>query len=161
MGPFTSSIAERIRRHSAKATSLPSDRLTSTRQRYHLWAPLLVSLLTALGGTRQCLLLCRVPRPHHSVKRLYRCLGVPSLPSVLTLTLGKIPLCRDQNTPILFVFLFNPNKQKIYHIIITYTSQISHNHHIHNRDHIFHKFFTNMSIFILSLTNISITNSQT
>jgi hypothetical protein len=142
VGPFTSSVAECIRRHSAKATSLPSARLTSTRQRYHQWTSLSVPLLTALGGTRQSLLLCRVPRPHHSTKRLYRCPGVPSLSSASTLTLGKVPLCRDQNTPFLVVFLFHPSKQRIYHIIITDI----HNHHIHSRDHIFHK-TTNLTSF--------------
>jgi hypothetical protein len=35
VGPFTNSVAERIMRHSAKATSLPSVGLTSTRQRDH------------------------------------------------------------------------------------------------------------------------------
>jgi hypothetical protein len=65
------------------------------------WAPLLVPLLSALGGTRQRLRLCRViagvalgngstsgplcqplyrvPWPQHSVKKLYRFSGVPSL----------------------------------------------------------------------------------
>ena len=34
-------------------------------------------------------LLCRVPGPQHSAKKLYRCPGVASLPSALALTLGK------------------------------------------------------------------------
>jgi hypothetical protein len=38
VGPFASSFAERIRRHSAKAPSLPSACRTSTRQRDHQWA---------------------------------------------------------------------------------------------------------------------------
>jgi hypothetical protein len=55
-----------------------------TRQRGHQLGPLSVSLPSALGGTRQILLLYRVPGPQHSTKRLYQCPGVPSLPSVMT-----------------------------------------------------------------------------
>jgi hypothetical protein len=44
--------------------------------------------------TQQSLLLCRVPGSHHSAKKLYRGPGVPSLPSAMTLTLGKEVLCR-------------------------------------------------------------------
>jgi hypothetical protein len=126
MGLFTILVAERIMWHSAKAASLSSAWLTSTRQRDHLRPLLSVPLPSALGGTRQSLLLWRVPRPHHSAKRLYRCPGVPSLPSAMTLKLGKVPLCRVLHTakwieyPFLFVFAI-PSKQKIYHIIITYT----------------------------------------
>jgi hypothetical protein len=43
--------------------SLPSVRRTSTRQRGHQRAPLSAPLSSALGGTRQRLLLCRVPMP--------------------------------------------------------------------------------------------------
>jgi hypothetical protein len=97
--------------------------------------PLLsVPLPSALGGTQQSLLLCRAPKPSHSAKRLYRCPGVPSLPSAMTLTLGKVT-----RIPFYLFLLFHLNNQKIYHIIITYTSHVSHNHHIHNRDHIFQK----------------------
>jgi hypothetical protein len=67
-------------------------RRTRTRQRGRQRSPLSVSLPSVLGGTRQSLLLCRVTRPQHSAKRLYRCPGVPSLPSVMTLTLDKAPL---------------------------------------------------------------------
>jgi hypothetical protein len=34
--------------------------------------------------------LCRVSGSQHSTKKLYRCPGVPSLPSVMALTLGKV-----------------------------------------------------------------------
>jgi hypothetical protein len=125
VGPFTSSFAERIRWRSTKITSLPYARQTSTRKRDHQWAPSSVPLPSALGDTRQILLLCRVPTTQHLAKKLYRCSVVPSLSFAMTLTLGKIPL--------FYLFLlFHPNKQKtlsyihhIYHIIITYTSHIS------------------------------------
>jgi hypothetical protein len=92
MGPFTRSFAERIRWHSAKALSFPSSRWTSTRQMHHQRAPLSVPLPSAFVSTQQSLLLCRVPRPHHSAKRLYRCPGLRSLSSAMTLPLGKEPL---------------------------------------------------------------------
>jgi hypothetical protein len=38
--------------------------------------------------------LCRVPWPQHSAKKLYRYLGVLSLPSAMVMTLGKLLLCR-------------------------------------------------------------------
>jgi hypothetical protein len=44
---FASSFAECIRRHSVKAQSLPSASWTSSRQREHKWAPLLVLLSSA------------------------------------------------------------------------------------------------------------------
>jgi hypothetical protein len=53
-----------------------------------------VPLPSALRGTRQSLLLCRVPRRQHSTKRLYRCSGVPSLPSAMVMALDKVPLYR-------------------------------------------------------------------
>jgi hypothetical protein len=94
VGPFTRSFAERVGWHSVKTPSLPSAHRTSTRQRDRQRAPLLVPLPSAFVGTRQSLLLCRVPRAHYSAKRLYRCQGVPSLPSAMILTLSKEPLCR-------------------------------------------------------------------
>jgi hypothetical protein len=74
-----------------------------------------------------------------------------SLPSARTTTLGKeallVPRCAffaecnirqcDQKPHFYLFLLFQPNKQNIYHIIITYTAQSSQNHHIHNRDHIY------------------------
>jgi hypothetical protein len=62
------------------------------------------------------LLLCRVSRPQHSAKKLYRFLGVPSLPSVILSKVTRIPF--------LFVFVV-PSKQ---------TKDISHNHHIYITD---------------------------
>jgi hypothetical protein len=64
VGPFTTSFAERIRWHPAKAPSFPSAHRTSTRQRDHQRAPLSVPLPSAFGGTRQRFILCRVSRSH-------------------------------------------------------------------------------------------------
>ena len=112
--------------------SLTSARWTSARQRKHQWAPLSVPLPSALGGTRQRLFLCRVPRPQHSAKKLYRFPGVPSLPSV---ALGKVT-----RTPFLFVFAISSKQTKdISHNHHIYTSQISQNHHIHQTHDIAHK----------------------
>jgi hypothetical protein len=66
----------------------------STRQRIRQRIPISGSLSNALYGTRQSVLLCRVPEPLHSAKNLYRCPGLGSLPSAMVLTLGKVPLCR-------------------------------------------------------------------
>jgi hypothetical protein len=140
VSPFTSSVDECIRSHSAKPISLSSVRLTSTQQRDHLSSPFVSSFA-------EC-------TKRHSAK-------LASLPSVKAITLGKeaLPVSRcaffaecntrqsGQNTSFYLFLLFHPNKQKIYHIIITYTSQISHNHHIHNRDHIFNKKPTNLTSF--------------
>jgi hypothetical protein len=73
---------------------VPSVHYTDTRQRDRQRAPLSVPLPSALGCTRQSLLFCRVPWPQHSQRGFYRCQGVPSLLSVMTLTLGIEPLCR-------------------------------------------------------------------
>jgi hypothetical protein len=103
---------------------------TCTWQRVHQRGPLSVLLSSALRDTRQSLLLCRVPGPQHSAKNLYRCPGIPSLPSAMALTLGKVTSIHLFN----LVLLFHPNKQNIshihhiYHTIntdITYTSHIS------------------------------------
>jgi hypothetical protein len=51
------------------------------------------SLPSDLYGTRQSVPLCRVPGQPHSAKKLYRCLGLGSLPSAIVLTLGKALLC--------------------------------------------------------------------
>jgi hypothetical protein len=76
-----------------RVSTLPSVRETTSRQGGRQWAPLSVPLSSALGGTQQILLLCRVPIPQHSAKKIYRCPGVPSLPSNMTWALGKIHLC--------------------------------------------------------------------
>jgi hypothetical protein len=149
VGTFASSFAERIRRHLAKALSLPSARRTSSRQREHQRAPLSVPLPSIVGGTRQRLPLCRVSRPQHSAKKLYRFPGVPSLPSAMALTLGKVTKI---HLFICFCCSIHPNKHNIYHIIkyishnhhiyitdITESSQISQNHHIHQTHDIAHK----------------------
>jgi hypothetical protein len=81
VGPFVSSFAEYIRRHLAKAPSLLSATWTSSRQREHKWLLLPVPLSSALEGTRQRLLLCRVSRLQHSAKKLYRFSVVPFLSS--------------------------------------------------------------------------------
>jgi hypothetical protein len=58
----------------------------------------------------------------HSTKKLYRCPGVLSLPSAMTLTLGRVT-----SIHLFYLFLlFHPNKQKISHIIITYITYTSH-----------------------------------
>jgi hypothetical protein len=61
--------------------------------------------------------------------------GTRQSTSVPSVTLDKV-------TRILLFYLFllfHPNKQNIYHIIITYTSLSSHNHHIHQTYDIAHK----------------------
>jgi hypothetical protein len=109
VGSFVSSFAECICRYSAKLASLPSAKATT---------------------------LSKVALPVPSYAFFAKCYDLDtrqsiSLPSV---TLGKVTRLH------FYLFLlFQPNKQKIYHIIITYTSHISHNNRIHNRDHIFHK----------------------
>jgi hypothetical protein len=127
--------------HSANAHSLSSIHCTDRQRSPH-------------GPLYQCL--CRAFR-RHSVKlaslpsakvlalgkEALPVPGVPSLPSAMTLTLDKVT-----RLPLFYLFfVFHPNKQKIYHIIITYTSHISHNYHIHNRDHIFCKKTQNSQVF--------------
>jgi hypothetical protein len=130
---------------------LSSTSWTSSRQQEHQWVPLRVFLQSALGCTRQMLLLCRVPRPHHSTKKLYRFPGVPSLPSDMVMTLDKVSRQSDQNTPFYLFLLSHPNKQNIYHIIITYTSQSSQNHHIRQTHDIVHKYH----MFLHKVTSIT------
>jgi hypothetical protein len=76
VGPFASSFAESIRRHSAKAPSLSSAHRASSRQREHQRAPF-VSFFTEYIR-------------RHSAK-------APSLPSVRATTFGKealpVPRC--------------------------------------------------------------------
>jgi hypothetical protein len=98
------------------------------------WAPLPVPLSSVLGDTRQRLRICLVSQPQHLAKKIYRFPGVPSLPSTVVMTLGKVPLCQVLHSiskvtriPLLYLFLlFHPNKQKMYHIIITYITKSSH-----------------------------------
>jgi hypothetical protein len=113
VGPFVSSFAESIRRHSAKAPSLSSARRTSSRQREHQRAPLSVPLLsvkaTSLG--KEAFL---VPRCAFFAE----CYGLDTRQSssFSCVTLGKVT-----RIPFLFVFVV-PSKQ---------TKDISHNHHIY------------------------------
>jgi hypothetical protein len=69
--------------HLGHSTNNPSGRV-----------PMSGSLPSARSGTRQSVLLCRVPETLHSTKNLCQCPGLGSLPSVMALTLGKAPLCR-------------------------------------------------------------------
>jgi hypothetical protein len=73
-----------------------------------------------------CQVLCRVPVPLNSVKNLYRCPGLGSLPSAMSLTLGKAPLCRVSHSakwPVytFFICFYIPSKQTK---DTTYTSHI-------------------------------------
>jgi hypothetical protein len=120
--------------HSAKTHFLSSVRYTDSRQRDIERVPLSFPLLSALEGTRQSLLLCRVLCPWHSAQRLYQCPGVPSLSGVMTMTWHSAKCIfaerytrqSDPNTHLYLFLLFHPNKQMIYHIyhwyhiIITY-----------------------------------------
>jgi hypothetical protein len=109
-GPFVSSFVECIRRHSAKVAFLPSVKATT---------------------------LSKEALPVHRCAFFVECYGLDtrqstSLPSVALGKVTRIPL-------FYLFFLLHPNKQKISHIIITYTSHISHNHHIHQTHDIAHK----------------------
>jgi hypothetical protein len=68
-----------------------------------------------------CQVLCRVSGPQHSAKKLYRCPGIASLPSAMSLTLGKVT---SIHLFYLF-FLFHLIKQKIHHIYHHIYTQIS------------------------------------
>jgi hypothetical protein len=74
--------------------------------------PMSGSLPSAMYGTWQSVSICRVSETLHSVKNLYRCPGLGSLPSV---ALGKVT---SMHLFYLF-FVFHPHKQKISHIYIT------------------------------------------
>jgi hypothetical protein len=77
------------RRRVTETAPLPSV-LGDTRQRSYLFAECLQPALgngSTSGARRQ--VLCQVPGPQHSAKKLYRCPGVASLPSAMALTLGK------------------------------------------------------------------------
>jgi hypothetical protein len=118
----------------------------------------------------------RVLGPKHSVKKLCRFPGVPSLLSDMVTTLGKCNICRVLDstkwpeTPFLFVLLFHPNKQNIYHIIITYIHHIVHRIIIYitnltsfsqtslSPDQVFSTSTSFTNISIASFTNIVFTN---
>jgi hypothetical protein len=83
-----------LRRLVTETESLPSICLTALGKESARGVPMSGTLPSAWYGTRQSMLLCRVSEPLHSAKNLYRCLGLGSLSSAMTLTLGKAPLCR-------------------------------------------------------------------
>jgi hypothetical protein len=90
---FLSSTLLSVTRYSTKKVAITSDgngdgtllsvRRITSRQRDRRRTALSVPLSSALGGTRQRLLLCRVPRLQRSAKKLYQCPCVPSLPSIM------------------------------------------------------------------------------
>ena len=132
--------------------SLPSVCPHNTRQRAHRWSLLSVSLPSALGGTRQSLLLLPSARattlgrealPVPRCSFFVECYDINTQQSA---SLSSVTLDKVTSIPLFICFCYSIQTNKRY---ITYTSHISHNHHIHNRDHIFHKsnkFFTNMSM---------------
>jgi hypothetical protein len=87
-------FAECPRWHSAKELPLPSVCLTALGKESAWGVPVSGTLPSACYGTQQSVLLCRVPKPLHSTKNLYRCPSLGSLSSAMVLTLGKAPLCR-------------------------------------------------------------------
>jgi hypothetical protein len=120
MGDGDGVFAECPRRHSAKEFTLPSVCLTSLNKESARRVPPSDTLSSAWYGTRQSVVLCRVPEPLHSAKNLYRCPGLGSSPSAMVLTLGKVT-----SRHLFYLFsLFHPNKQKIFHRYHIYTSQI-------------------------------------
>jgi hypothetical protein len=105
------------------AECLPDNTRQSVRQK----GPLCQILCRVpLYGTRQSVLLCRVPEPLHSAKNLYRCPGLGSLLSAIVLTLGKSPLCRVSHSakrPVCTFFICFPysiQRNKRYFTDITY-----------------------------------------
>jgi hypothetical protein len=126
MGDGDRVFAECPRRHSAKEFTLPSVCLTTLDKESARRVPLSDTLSSAWYGTRQSVVLCRVPEPLHSAKNLYRCPGLGSLPSAMVLTLGKAPLCRvshSANRPVGTFFICFPysiQTNKRYFIDITY-----------------------------------------
>jgi hypothetical protein len=109
-----------LRRRVTETESLPSVCLTALSKESARGVPMSGTLSSAWYGTRQSVLLCRVPEPLHSVKNLYRCPSLGSLPSAMVPTLGKVT-----SRHLFYLFsLFHPNKQKIFHRYHIYTSQI-------------------------------------
>jgi hypothetical protein len=77
------------------------------------------------------LLLCRVPRPQRSAKKLYRFRDVPSLLCALVMLLGKVA---RKPSFIYFYYYIQTNKR-----YISLTSHVSHNQHMYHKHHISHK----------------------
>jgi hypothetical protein len=109
-----------------------------TRQRIRQRGPMSGTLPSAWDGTRQSVLLCRVPEPLHSAKNLYRCPGLGSLPSAMVLTLGKAPYTRqsDQYTPFFICFPYSIQTNKRYFTDITYIHHRSSQTYIDNTNSI-------------------------
>jgi hypothetical protein len=109
-----------LRRRLMETTSLPSVCQSALDKESARGVPMSGTFSSVWYGTRQSVLLCRVPEPLHSAKNLYRCPGLGSLPSAIVLTLGKVT-----STHLFYLFsLFHPKKQKIFHKYHIYTSQI-------------------------------------
>jgi hypothetical protein len=126
-------FVECLRWHSTKVTPLSSVCRPALDKESVSGVPMSGSLLSALYDTRQSELLCRVPKPLHSAKNLYRCPGLGSLTSAMVLTLGKAPLCRVLHStkwPVhtFFCFSYSIQTNKIYITDITY---IHHRYHIY------------------------------
>jgi hypothetical protein len=101
VGPTASPCAESFSRHSAKEASLPSVWWTGTRQRTLQWAPLPVSLPSALapalgkdvfaGSQVSFFAECHC---QHSAKMALPISRFSSLLSAMVIALGKAALCR-------------------------------------------------------------------
>jgi hypothetical protein len=135
VGPFASSFAERIRWHSAKAPSLSAKGSAASPfvnsfaecARRH-------SAKVAYFPSAKATTLDKEALPVPRCAFFPECynLDTRQSTSLSSVTLGKVT-----RIPLLYLFLlFHTNKQKIYHIIIAYTSQ---NHHIHQTHDIAHK----------------------
>jgi hypothetical protein len=121
-GPHASPCAESSSNHSTKEASLPSVWWTGTRQRTIQWAPLPVSLPSALatplgkdifaGSQVSFFAECHC---QHSAKMALPVPRFPSLPSAKVIALGKV----TRMSLFYLLLLFHPNKQKIYIIHIT------------------------------------------
>jgi hypothetical protein len=101
VGPTASPCAEGSSRHSAKTSSLPSVWCTGTQQRTLQWAPLPVSLPSALASAlgkdvfagSQVTFFAEC-HGQHSAKMALPVPRLPSLPSAMVMALGKATLCR-------------------------------------------------------------------
>jgi hypothetical protein len=82
-----------LRRRVTETASLPSvqgdTRRTALGKESTSGVSMSGTLSSALYGTRQSVLLCRVSEPLHSAKNLYRCPGLGSLPTARSRALGK------------------------------------------------------------------------
>jgi hypothetical protein len=120
-----------LRRRVTETTSLPSVCLTALGKEFTRVVPISGTLPSAWYGTRQSVLLCRVPEPLQSAKNLYRCPGLGSLPSAMVLTLGKVT-----STHLFICFPYSIQTNKIYFTYITYIHHRSSHTYIANRNNI-------------------------